>query len=107
MILTKTWNLAEIRQRTAAWLERAGLTLNEEKTREIDLNAEEMKFLGFGIRRRVSWKSGKRYVRVEPHRKSRKRFHEVVREELNHWTTWRDASEAVARVNQIARGWAN
>ena len=107
VILTKSWNLPEVRHRTKVWLERVGLRLNEEKTRAVDLDHEEMKFLGFSIRRRVSWKSGKRYVHVEPHRQSRKRFHEAIREELNHWTTWRDATEAVGRVNRIVRGWGN
>ncbi len=59
VILTKRCHLAEVRRRTRAWLERAGLQLNEEKTGEVDLNGEEMKFLGFSIRRRKSWRSGK------------------------------------------------
>lgn len=107
VILTKSWNVSEVRQRIRAWLERAGLKLNEEKTREVDLNVEDMKFLGFSIRRRESWKSGKRYVHVEPHRQSRRRFRQAIGEELNHWTTWRDVTETTARVNRIARGWAN
>ncbi|MEO0415949.1 MAG: group II intron reverse transcriptase/maturase [Verrucomicrobiota bacterium] len=106
VILTTRRNRPELRCRVADWIGKVGLTLNERKTSEINVDRESMEFLGFRIAKRTSWKSGKRYVHVEPSMKSRKRFHESIREELNHWTTWRDADEVTMRVNRIIRGWS-
>ena len=57
----------------------------------------------------VSWRrgrSGRPYVHVEPHARSRQALRGRIGEELNHWTQWRSVNEAVARVNRAVRGWA-
>jgi RNA-directed DNA polymerase len=81
-----------------------GLTLNETKTRTLDVRAEGIKFLGFG----VSWrqgKSGRNYPHIEPHPKSQTHLREKLREKLNRNTLWRAADEDIPEVNRLLKGW--
>lgn len=104
VILTRPGQGAELMARLKRWLEAHGLTLNETKTRLLDVRQEGFKFLGFG----VSWrrgKSGRNYPHVEPHPKSQSKLREKLREKLNHWTQWRSAEEVIPEVNRLLKGW--
>lgn len=95
-------------KRVGNWLEKAGLTLNLDKTKITDTREKgKIEFLGFELSERISRRTGGRYIHCQPSKKSRQKFRDKVREELNHWTKWRDADEAIRRVNRITRGWGN
>jgi len=104
VILTRPELGAELMVRLKRWLEAHGLTLNETKTRLLDVREDGFKFLGFG----VSWrrgKSGRNYPHVEPHPKSQAKLRDKLREKLNHWTLWRAAEEVIPEVNRMLKGW--
>jgi group II intron reverse transcriptase/maturase len=104
VILSRPGQGAELLRRLKRWLAMHGLTLNETKTRTLDVRAEGFKFLGFG----VSWrrgKSGRNYPHVEPHPKSQTKLREKLREKLNHWTLWRAADEVIPELNRLLKGW--
>lgn len=104
VILSRPGQGAELQARLKRWLAAHGLTLNETKTRTLDVRAEGFKFLGFG----VSWrrgKSGRNYPHVEPHPKSQSKLRNKLREKLNHWTLWRAADEVIPEVNRLLKGW--
>jgi group II intron reverse transcriptase/maturase len=96
----------EVRAQLVKRLEAKGLSLNATKTRIVDFCKEGFEFLGFTLQRRKAIKSERRYVHVEPSAKARQSLREKIREELHHWSLWRDAREMAARVNRIQRGWA-
>lgn len=94
--------------RVKDWLERAGLTLNLGKTKLTDTRRKgKVEFLGFEIREGVSLRTGNRYIHSQPSKKSTQQLRNKLREELNHWTQWRDTAEVIVRVNRIIRGWSN
>ena len=104
VILSRPGQGTELVARLKRWLERNGLTLNETKTRLLDVRAEGFKFLGYG----VSWrrgKSGRNYPHVEPHPKSQMKLRDKLREKLNHWTLWRSAEEVIPELNRLLKGW--
>ena len=104
VILTRPGQGMELMGRLKRWLEAHDLTLNETKTRTLDVRAEGFKFLGFG----VSWrqgKSGRNYPHVEPHPQSQTKLRDKLRDKLNHWTLWRAADEVIPEMNRILRGW--
>ncbi len=104
VILSRPEQGAEMLVRLKRWLEAHGLTLNERKTRLLDVRQEGFKFLGFG----VSWrkgKSGRNYPHIEPHPKSQMKLRDKLREKLNHWTRWRSAEEVIPEVNRLLKGW--
>ena len=104
VILSRPGQGAELQARLKRWLAAKGLTLNETKTRTLDVRAEGFKFLGFG----VSWrrgKSGRNYPHREPHPKSQMKLRDKLRDKLNHWTLWRAADEVIPEVNRLLKGW--
>ena len=104
VILSRPGQGPELQARLKRWLERNGLTLNETKTRTLDVRTEGFKFLGFG----VSWrrgKSGRNYPHIEPHPKSQQKLRNKLREKLNHWTLWRSVEEVIPEVNRQLKGW--
>jgi group II intron reverse transcriptase/maturase len=105
VILSRPGQGAELRARLERWLTAHGLTLNETKTRTLDVRAEGFKFLGFGVSWRRSRRTGRQYPHVEPHAKSQMKLREKLREKLNHWTLWRSAEEVVPEVNRLLKGW--
>ena len=108
VILVKGGHETELLTRAEDWLKRAGLTLNRSKTKVTDVEAGgKVEFLGYELSECLSEKTGKRYIRRQPSRKSRQRLRDKVREELHHWSTWRDTAEVVLRVNRVVRGWGN
>jgi group II intron reverse transcriptase/maturase len=104
VILSRPGQGAELLARLKRWLEAHGLTLNEKKTRRLDVREDGFKFLGFG----VSWRQGKsggNYPHIEPHPKSQTKLRDKLREKLNHWTLWRAAEEVIPEVNRLLKGW--
>jgi RNA-directed DNA polymerase len=104
VILSRPGQGTGLMARLKRWLEAHGLTLNETKTRLLDVRQEGFKFLGFG----VSWRKGKRgrhYPHVEPHPKSQMKLRDKLREKLNHWTLRRAAGEVIPEVNRLLKGW--
>jgi len=93
--------LARLKQ----WLAAKGLTLNEVKTRLVDIHREGINFLGFNLTWRKSWR-GRGYLHAQPSQKSRRTLREKVSSLLNHRTQWRPIKEVVQAVNPILRGWA-
>ena len=95
-------------ERLKDWLEKAGLKLNLSKTKLTNTREKgKIEFLGFELSERGSPRTGNRYIHCQPSKKSRQKFRDKIRKELNHWTKWRDTTEMVKRVNRITRGWGN
>jgi len=104
VILSRPGQGAELMVRLKRWLEAHGLTLNETKTRLLDVREEGFKFLGFG----VSWRrgqSGRSYPHMEPHPKSQTKLRDKLRDKLNRSTLWRAAEEVIPEMNRLLRGW--
>jgi len=95
----------QVLARTKKWLRAHGLTLNEKKTRVVDIRQEGVNFLGFNLTGRRS-RRGKNYLHVEPSQKSRRALRESLGEIFNHRTQWESVAEVVKKANQILRGWA-
>src|SRR5665213_831341 len=81
------------------------LTLNEAKTRLVNMHQEGICFLGFTLTWRKSFR-GKGYMHVEPSPKSQSALRDKLKDILNHRTEWRSIPEAVGDVNRVLRGWA-
>jgi group II intron reverse transcriptase/maturase len=92
-------------ERTKRWLRAKGLTLNEAKTRLVDIHREGINFLGFNLTWRRSLR-GRMYLHVEPGQKSRRALREKLGDILNHWTHWKSIAEVVEEANKLLRGWA-
>ncbi len=105
VVLSQPGQGAELMARLKRWLETRGLTLNENKTRRLDVRVEGFKFLGFGVSWRRARRSGRYYPHVEPHPKSQMKLRDKLREKLNHWTLWRAAEEVIPEVNRLLKGW--
>jgi group II intron reverse transcriptase/maturase len=105
VILSRPGQGAELLARLKRWLAAHRLTLNETKTRTLDVRADGFKFLGFGVSWRRARQSGRHYPHVEPHPKSQMKLREKLRDKLNHWTLWRSAEEVVPEVNRLLKGW--
>lgn len=91
--------------RLKRWLPVKGLTLNEAKTRVVNIYHEGINFLGFNLTWRRSF-GGRGYLHAQPSQKSRRSLREKLGRLLNHWTRWRPIREVVKDVNQVLRGWA-
>jgi group II intron reverse transcriptase/maturase len=94
-----------MRTRLKRWLGARGLTLNEVKTRTVDIRQTGINFLGFNLTWRKSFR-GRGYLHAQPSQKSRRRLREQLGDILNHWTLWRPIQDVVREVNQVLRGWA-
>ena len=80
-------------------------TVNEVKTRTVNIRQTGINFLGFNLTWRRSPR-GRSYLHAEPSQKSRGSLREQLGAILNHWTLWRPIKEVVREVNQVLRGWA-
>jgi group II intron reverse transcriptase/maturase len=95
----------ELMRRLKQWLERRGLSLNETKTRLVDIRREGIKFLGFGLSQRRGF-SQRHYIHVEPHGKSRQKLRQAVKARLNHWTQGQAEEQVIQGLNRTLKGWA-
>jgi group II intron reverse transcriptase/maturase len=92
-----------------AQLASEGLTINESKTRVVDMRKQkaEFDFLGFTFKMVAShWSKSGPYLRVQPSKKSQERFKAAIRDIVKHRTSL-TLSELIAKVNPIVRGWRN
>jgi group II intron reverse transcriptase/maturase len=82
------------------------LQLNEEKSREVDVEKETFDFLGFTYRRVTNSRTGKRATLFYPSKKVQKRLREKVKNILkpSHPIT---LDEYIQRTNRTVRGWVN
>jgi hypothetical protein len=86
-----------------------GLTINEAKTRVVDMLKQkaEFDFLGFTFKMVASrWPSGNPYLRAQPGKKSQERFKAAIRDIVKHRTSL-TLRELIAKLNPIVRGWRN
>jgi len=105
VILSRVGQGAALLGRLKRWLSARGLTLNEQKTRLVDIRKEGIKFLGFSISWRRKRKQWWGYAHVEPHPQSQQKLRDGVRELLNHWTEGRAEDEVVRALNRKLQGW--
>ena len=94
-----------ILRRLKAWLTAKGLTLNEAKTRLVNVCQQGINFLGFNL----TWRRYRRghggYLHIQPAQKSRAALRQNLGGILNHRTLWRPIQEVVAEANRVLRGW--
>lgn len=90
-------------------LEMEGLMLNEAKTRLVNMSRQgsEFDFLGFNFKKvPCIWRKEHSYVKIQPSKKSQKKFKDAIREIVKHRTSKR-LPQLIAEVNPIIRGWKN
>lgn len=90
-------------------LESEGLTLNEDKTRVVNMRKQlaEFDFLGFNFKHVPSfWKKGGRYIKVQPSKKSQKKFKDNIRNIVKHRTS-KTLEKLIEEMNPIIDGWKN
>lgn len=105
VILCRRGQGAELMTRLKHWLARRGLTLNETRTRLVDLRREGIKFPGFSLGQRQGF-DRRTYLHVEPHAKSRQKLRDSVKARLNHWTQGQAEEEVIQGLNRTLQGWA-
>lgn len=90
-------------------IESEGLTLNKAKTRVVDMCKQlaEFDFLGFNFKRvPCFWKKGQWYLKVQPSKKSQKKFKDKIRSIVKHRTS-KTLEKLIEDVNPIIAGWKN
>lgn len=88
-------------------LDRMGLTLNEEKTRLLQVRKEPFDFLGFTFHYRKSrYAEDESYLSVHPSKKSFQKLVSGIREELILYRN-RNSKDTVKMLNHKLRGWLN
>jgi len=95
----------EMVTRLKQWLTAKGLTLNEAKTRLVNIRQTGINFLGFTLTWRQSAR-GRGYLHIEPSQKSRLALRAKLRGIFNHRTHWRAIPDVVKEANRVLRGWA-
>jgi len=92
-------------QQMQRFMEKLGLSVNQEKTRSVRLPEGAFEFLGYRFGRYYS-PEGKPYIGTRPGRKALKRVLQSIHEETARNTTWDSQEYRVRRINAIIRGWA-
>lgn len=91
-------------QRMRDLMARLGLEVNEAKTRIVCLPQGAFDFLGYTFGRGFD-KEGRAYIGTRPSLKALKRLRRRIHEETTIRTTWRGASDQIATLNRLLRGW--
>ena len=91
---------------TRQWMNRIGLSLNEDKTRLKDARCEKFDFLGYTFGPLYSPRTGGRYNGAMPSKKAVTRLKESIRQQLRP-SNMMPIDEVVKRLNRTVRGWAN
>jgi RNA-directed DNA polymerase len=87
------------------WLEKLGLTIHPTKTRLCHAREEPFDFLGYTFGPARHWRTGKRFISVEPSKKAQKRLKEKVNTLLfrGNPTPWPKLQD---QLNRLLSGWA-
>jgi RNA-directed DNA polymerase len=96
-----------IEEKIEQWLK---LEINRDKTRVVDLRKEKasLDFLGYTFRwDRDLYVHGKRYLNVEPSKKSLKRERERINELTDRRQAYTPLPRLIERLNRHLRGWTN
>jgi RNA-directed DNA polymerase len=101
------WLLAAVWRRLQEELSKLQVSVNEEKTRIVNLaNGETFNFLGFNIRRVLSSRSGKWWVRCMPRPEKRAallaRLKAIFKRHVS-----QPVGQVIEKINPILRGWVN
>jgi group II intron reverse transcriptase/maturase len=97
----------EAMEKLDAILERMGLTLNKEKTRQIQADREGFNFLGYTVRYDKDIKGrNSRYWNICPGKKAEQKLRDKISEYLHSHGHCR-TTEVVAALNSKIRGWLN
>ena len=80
----------ELLARLERWLAAHDLTLNETKTRTLEVRAG---------------RSGRHDPQVEPHPQSQRKLRDKLREELSPGTLWQPAAEVIPEVKWLRQDW--
>jgi len=105
VIVCRPGQAREVLERTKRWLSARGLSLNESKSRVVDIRRTGINFLGFNLTWRKSLKY-RLYLHVEPNQKSRQALRERLAQILSHWNRWKTIDSVTKETNQVLRGWA-
>jgi hypothetical protein len=86
-------------------LQREELTVNHKKTRVVDMRkiGADLDFLGFNLQKVKGFYRNTIYVKIQPSKKSQKKFKDAIRQIVKHRTS-RTLDELIAKVNPIIRG---
>jgi RNA-directed DNA polymerase len=85
-------------------MERLGLTVNEEKTRLVEVGAERFDFLGYTFGRFVT-RDGRAYLGTRPSQKAVSRVLRAIRDETSQRWSAMSVESRVERLNRLLRGW--
>lgn len=97
----------EATEKLRSILARMGLTLNKQKTRQVQARTTTFNFLGFTVRYdRDIHKPEKRYWNIVPSEKSKNKIKEKLREFLRHSGHF-NPKQVAEGLNTILRGWLN
>ncbi len=109
VLLAKRWRDGFLRKVEGILEERMGLTVNREKTKVLDLDAERssLVFLGYEFRkvRDRLFGTGGRYLHFGPSPKSVKRVCREVHELTHSRNVLLPVETVVERVNRLLKGW--
>ena len=109
VILAKNWVGGFLRKVESILEERMGLTVNREKTKLLNLDAERssLTFLGYDFRkvRDRLFGTGKRYLHFGPSPKSVKRVCQEVHKHTHSRNVLLPVDVVVDRVNKLLEGW--
>jgi len=83
------------------------LTVNEQKTRRCCLPADTFTFLGYTFGKRYSRRTGRSYIGPAPAAAKVRKLCRTLSERTDRRTCFMDASDRVATLNLMLRGWAN
>ena len=94
-------------QRLMEQLDPLGVSLNMEKTKQVDLlRGESFGFLGFDFRRVPRRNGPGHFILMTPKKKARKEVRAKIREIIR-WGGATPAKEIAARINSTLAGWVN
>ncbi len=84
---------------------RLGLTLNDAKTRRVELWDESITFLGFELAMRRSPRTGRGFPLVRPSRKALAHIRHAIKAQTTRRQFHRPPAEVIAELNPQVRGW--